>query len=303
MALSINANPTNHLENETFPIEKANGRNPKTIFAKNTNLTNDPIAQKRKEAQEKAWKVISDAWDIDKSIDQSVEDRKNHYNKMLAKKEEAQTHLRDINEQIDALKKEYDITEDMTYKDWPDEYKQRFLELNKQASVFQEEINDADKYMKDDIKDIKAIAIERLKSDPMADANKTADAIIAAYSDDIIGMVMQEGKEHLDKEMDKVEEKMEENAQKEELKEEKLEDIREIKALQEALIEGTKDAIEKAKARHQENDAPNLPLDELIKLTQTHTETDNAQKTLDEIKYSMNLLEADLKGIEIDEQL
>lgn len=29
----------------------------------------------------------------------------------------------------------------------------------------------------------------------------------------------------------------------------------------------------------------------------------DAQKTLDEIKYSMALLEADLKGIEIDEEI
>ena len=303
MSLSININTIHTAENASTSAYSLINKSQSHFFAGDTTLVNDPIDEKRKNAQEKAWKVINDAWDIDKSIDQSVETRKIHYYEMLSKKEEAQSHLKDIKEQLNSLKEEYDITEDQNYKEWPDEYKQRYLELHKQAGVFQEEINDADKQMKDDIRDIHAIAIERLKSNPMAEAQKTAEAIIEATSEGIIEMVMQEGKEHLDKEMDKVEEKMEENAQKEELKEEKLEDIREIKALQEALIEGTKDAIEKAKARHQENDAPNLPLDELIKLTQTHTETDNAQKTLDEIKYSMNLLEADLKGIEIDEQL
>lgn len=303
MSISVKANITNQIENGTLFTEKAEARKTNAFFAGDTAFANDPIAEKRKEAQEKAWKVISNAWDIDKDIDKSVEDRKNHYNEMLAKKKEALEHLSDINDRIDALKEEYGITEDMKYQDWPDEYKQRYLELNKQAGTFQEEIYDADKYMRDDIADIKAIAIERLKSTAMADAQKTADAIEAAANDEIIGMVMQEGKDHIDKKMEEAQEKAEEQAEKEELEEEKIENLREIKALQEAIIEGTKEAVAEAEARRQENEAPELPLDELIKLTQVNSETDKAQKTLDDIKYSMNLLEADLKGIEIDEEL
>ncbi len=305
MSLSININMVNHIENGTPIVESAKERsqNPNTFFAGNTCLANDPVAEKRKEAQEKAWKVIRDAWDIDKGIDKSVQDRKEHYEKMLAAKEEAQAHLKDINDQIDSLKEEYGITEDMKYRDFPDEYKQRYLELNKQAGAFHEEIQNADKLMKDDMQDIKAIAIERLKSAPVADAQETADAIKEAANEEIIGMVMQEGKENIDEEMEKAQEKAEEKAEKEELKEEKLEDLREIKALQEALIQGTKEAVAKAKSRRHENESPQLPLDELVKLTQVNSETGKAQKTLDEIKNSMNLLEADLKGIEIDEEL
>ena len=76
-----------------------------------------------------------------------------------------------------------------------------------------------------------------------------------------------------------------------------------MKALQKAMIEGTKEAREEAEARHRENQAPDMPIDELIELTKTNTQTQKAQKVLDEIKYSMNLLEADLKGIEIDEEV
>lgn len=303
MSLTINANMANYIENGTIFTDKAEQGKRKTFFAGNTNLTNDPIAAKRKEAQEKAWKVVSDAWDTDKAIDKSVEDRKNHYNEMLEVVKEAQSHLKDINAQADVLKEEYGITEEMEYKDWPGEYKQRYFELSKQASEFKKQIYDAEKLMKDDIADIKAIALERLKSDPMADAKKTADAIEAAANDEIIGIAMQQAKDHIDEKMEEAEEKAEEKAEEEEAKEEKLEDIREIKALQEAMIEGTKEAAAEAEARRHENETPELPLDELIKLTQVHTEIGNAQKSLDEIKYSMNLLEADLKGIEIDEEL
>lgn len=307
MSLTINANMANYIENGKLFTEKAEQGDRKSFFAGNMNLVNDPIAEKRKEAQEKAWKVVSDAWDADKKIDKSIEDRQNHYNEMVEVVKEAQSHLQDINDQIDVLKEEYGVTDEMGYKDWPDEYKQRYLELNKQASTFKEQIYDADKLMKDDIADIKAIVLERLKSDPMADAQKTADAIEEAANKEIIGMAMQQAKDHIDEKIEEAEEKAEEKAEEEEAKEEKLELQREIKELQKAIAEGTKEAVEEAaaeaEARRHENENLDLPLDELVKLTQMNTEADKAQKSLDEIKFSMNLLEADLKGIEIDKEV
>jgi len=306
MALTINANMANYIENGTLFTEKAEKGKCKTFFAGNSCIANDPIAEKRKEAQEKAWKVVSDAWDADKAIDKSIEDRQNHYNEMVEVIKEAQSHLKDINEQVDVLKEEYGITEESEYKDWPDEYKQRYFELNKQASEFKKQIYDAEKYMKDDIADIKAIALERLKSDPMVDAQKTADAIEEAANKEIIAMAMQEVKEQIEEKIEETQEKAEEKAEEEEAKEEKLEIQREIRELQKAIAEGTKEAVEEAaeaEARRHKSEAPDLPLDELIKLTQMNTEADKAKTALDEIKYSMNLLEADLKGIEIDEEI
>ena len=303
MTLNINANMANYRENGVLFTEKVEQGNRKTFFAGNTNMASDPIAEKRKEAQEKAWKVVSDAWDADKAVDKSIEDRQNHYNEMVEVIREAQSHLKDINEQVDLLKEEYGIMEESEYKDWPDEYKQRYLELNKQVSEFKKQIYDAEKYMKDDIADIKAIALERLKSDPMVDAQKTADAIEEAANKEIISMAMQEAKEHIEEKMEEAQEKAEEKAEEEEVKEERLENLEELKAMQEAIVEGTKEAVAEAEARRKENEAPDLPLDELIKLTQVNKESDRAQRTLDEIKYSMNLLEADLKGIEIDEEI
>lgn len=307
MAVTININLANYIENKTFGAkaneeEKETG-NKQHIFAGNSNLPYDPIAEKRKEAQQKAMKVVTDAWESDKAIDKSVEDRKNHYDEMLAKAQEAQSHLKEIEEQKAALMEEYGVTEETEYKDMPGEYKQRMLELSKQAESFAAELYDAKKYMQDDIADIKAIARERLKSNPMVGAQKTADAIRAAANDEIIGMAMQQAKEHIDEKMEEMEEAAEERAEEEEVKEEQLEEIKEIRALKEAMIEGTKEAAEKAEARRRANQAPDVPIDELMELTKTNTQTDKAKQVLDEIRYSMNLLEADLKGIEIDEEV
>ena len=306
MSLTVNININNYIEKGTFGVrgteeEKALAGKKQNFFAGDTALS--PIEEKRKEAREKAMKVISDAWESDKTIDKSIEDRKNHYDEMLAKKQEAQSYLAEINEKKNALKEEYGVTDDMELKDTPEEYKQQILELSKQASHFKKEINDAEKYMKDDIADIKAIAKERLKSDPMVDAQKTADAIEAAANKEIIGMAMQEAKEHIDEKLEEIEEKAQQEAKEEEEKEEKLEEIRDIRAMQEALIEGTKEAAEKAEARRRENEAPELPIDELVKLTKINTQMDTAKQTINEIKYSMNLLEADLKGIEVDQEV
>ena len=337
MSLTINANMTNYIENGTFFTQKAEKESGEVFFAGNTNLVNDPIAQKRKEAQQKAMKVVTDAWESDKAIDKSIEERQKHYHQMLEIKENAQKELKELTAQKEALKEMYGIKDDsqeqkdlefiekvkdylggdfdngITEEDLANyveirkqpltEYQKRALEIYDMAKKWKMDLKDANDAMKDDISDIKAIGLERLKSSPMVDAQKTADAIEASANEEIIGMAMQQAKEHIDEKMEEFEEKAEKKAEKEEVKEEKLEDIREMKALQKAMIEGTKEAVEEEEARHRENQAPDMPIDELIELTKTNTQTQKAQKVLDEIRYSMNLLEADLKGIEIDEEV
>lgn len=301
MAININVNNTNFGINGTFCPGMNEQGSRKTFFTGNMNNQNNPIAEKRMEAQKKAMKVVGDAWDTDKAIDKSIEERRTHYQEMLALKNEAQSQINDINNQIDALKEEYGITDDMEYKDWPAEFKQAYSALKEPMDELNKQIHDADTAMKDDVADIRAITIERLKSNPMLDAQKTADAIHAATDEEIIGMVMQEAKDNIEEKMEEAQEKAEEDAEKKEIEEEKLEDIKEMKAMQEAMIARTKEAVDKAEARHEENNAPDIPLEDLMKLAQVNTETGKAQKALKDIKNSMSLLEADLTGIEVDE--
>lgn len=303
MAININVNNTNFGINGTFynGMDKQESR--KTFFMGSANNEIDPIADKRKEAQKKAMKVVGDAWNTDKEIDESIAKRREHYQEMLALKNEAHSQINDINTQINALKEEYGITEEMSVKDWPSDFKQAYSALKEPMGELKKQIEDADKLMKDDVADIRAITIERLKSNPMLDAQKTADAIHAATDEEIIGMVMQEAKNNIEEKMEEAQEKAEEDAEKKEVEEEKLEDIREMKAMQEAMIEQTKEAVDKAEARREENNAPDIPLEDLMKLAQVNSETGKAQKALKDIKNSMSLLEADLTGIEVDEEI
>ena len=88
-----------------------------------------------------------------------------------------------------------------------------------------------------------------------------------------------------------------------EAKEELTEELQEKLAIQEAFIEGTKEAIEDVKQKQRRDDAPDLELTEVLELTGTTEATEGAKESLEAIKSSMNLLEADLKGIQVDEQI
>lgn len=304
MAININANHTALGVKGILTSNHTQPGNRNTLFAGNMNAKNeDPVEQKRIEARDKAMKVVGDAWNADKEIDKSIQERRDHYQEMLALKNEAQSQINDINNQIDALKKEYGITEDMTVKDWPSEFKQAYSDLKEPMGELSKQISDAEKLMKDDVADIRMITLERLKSNPMLDAQKTADTINAAADEDIINMVMQDAKEAIEEKTEEAQEKAEEAAEQKEIKEEKLEDIREKRALQEAMIEQTKEAVEKAKAENQEHNTPDIPLEDLMKIAQANNETSKAQKSLKEIKNSMSLLEADLTGIEVDTEV
>lgn len=340
MSLTIfaggNINPENALGMEPDKVNNTK-RNSGTFFAGNTNLDMDPIAMKRKEARKKAWDVVSSAWDSDNSIDESVQKRRDKYAEMKALEEEANNEINRINNEMDALKKEYNIDPEskeqkdleliMKYKnarkditaeklsdeemeqldnidmDNLTEYQSRMLELYEQKEVPEKNLEDAKKEIIKANKEITAIGIERLKKHVMVDAVKEADIIMKAAGDEIVGMVVQEGMEHSDEKIEEVKEEAEKKEEEKEEKEEQLQEIKEEKAIQEALIKGTQEAVEKAKAVERQGDIDNMDMSEMVDLAVKNLNQANGEvsESLDEIKNSMALLEADLMGIKVDE--
>lgn len=331
-----NINPENALGMENDKVNNTK-RNSGTFFAGNSNLDMDPIAEKRKEAQKKAWNVVSSAWDSDKSIDETVQKSRDKYQQMKAIQDEAAGELNRIDNEMNSLKEEYNVASDsqeqkdldliIKYREMmknPNaerltdeemeqygridknnltEYQSRALELYEQREKPEKDMEEAKKEMIKANKEITAIGIERLKSHTMVDANKDAEAILKAASDEIIGMVVEEGKEHADEKIDEVKEEAEKKAEEKKEKEEELQEIKEEKAIQEALIEGTKEAIERAKAVEREGNNNDMDMSEMVDLAVKDISQAGGEvsQSLDEIKNSMALLEADLKGIKVDE--
>lgn len=309
----------------------------KTIFAGDLNL--DPIAQKRKQAQQKAMKIMEDAWAQDRSVADSIAKREDHYAKLQDEVKKLREEIERLDEKEAGLMEEYGIDPDsqeqkdlellkkqqdvnkgllprnsMTDEDKArlkeldqiprTEYQKRALDIHDEKGVFLVNKEDYEKQMKDDMANVRAIKQEALKHNPMVNAQKEMADIYEQASKEIIGMIRQDGVEHLDEVQEENEEKAEETKEKEKEQEEEIAEKKEARAIEEALRTGTEEAIEKAKAIHRQNEAnTDVELDSAIDYDKISDASGDVNKSLDEIKNSMNLLEADLKGIQVDEEV
>ena len=308
----------------------------KSVFAANLNLDHDPVAQKRKEAQEKAFRLVRDAWENDRNVEKNVNSIKEHYNGLQQENMEYGKELDDIHEDEKVLQELYGVPE--TSEEQKDlgllkkrqdyqnhigekpteeeekrlaeidrqgltEYQQRALGLNGRAAVLKKKINDNKEWMQADVSNVKSILLEKLKSDPMLDAQKAAEEINKAANEDIIGMLQQEALEHIDEKQEEAEEQADKKAEEKEEKEELREELELKRAVQEAVTEQTQEAVDRAKAKEQQQSSPDMDFDELLDFTRKHYAANDAQQGLTDIKNSMKLVEADLKGIKVDEEI
>lgn len=340
MRLTINVNHY-HVQNaaETGAGAKVqeSWKNRSQIFGGELNLAADPIVKRRKEAQEQAWNVVKNAWENDRSVDESMQARRDHYTEMNQLKKEAHDSLTNMEEDEEALRQLYGVSDDSAeqqelallkkeqdyknkvtceppmmeererleaiHENLLTEYQMRALELNEQAGNLKKQIRDYDRQMRDDTADLKSIAKERLKTNPMLEAKQAAEAIMDAANEEIKGMLVQEAVDHVDEKLEEAEEKAEELREKAKEKEEQREELELKRAVQEALIAETKEAVEKAKAVERRNDAPDFELEEMVEIAQGQEASKDVGQSLDEIKSSMKVLEADLKGIKVDEEV
>ncbi|MDD6306687.1 MAG: HD-GYP domain protein [Clostridiales bacterium] len=322
-------------EETGYGIQGAN-KTQKQIFAGNLNLMQDPVAEKRRQAQQKALKIVKDAWENDKAVEREVTSRKEQYAALSAQRQEKSEELKDIHMDEKVLKELYGVTDDSkeqqdlellkkrqdyynrvgeapSKEEWEQlaqidkqpltEYQQRALQLNGRSGVVRKEMNDIGEKMQIEVQNVKSILLEKLKSDPMVDAQKAAASINEAANEKIIGMLVQEATDYIDEQLEEAEEKAEKKAEKDEEKEELQEKIELKRAVQEALIEQTEEAVERAKAKEQEQETPEMDFDELLDITRKNPASEDAQRELNDIKNSMKLVEADLKGIKVDEEI
>jgi hypothetical protein len=184
------------------------------------------------------------------------------------------------------------------------EYQERELELNDRADHFKLEMRDAELSLRDDTSDIRQIKQESLKSHAMVDAQKNADEIMGAAYADIMNMAVQDAVEQIDEQMEEVQEKAKKAAEEQEEREDRLEEQKLQQAVEEALVKKTSEAVEEAKTLERRNETPDMQVSEMLQIAQNDTDkqTGEVAGSLSDIKNSMKLLEADLKGIKVDEE-
>lgn len=124
------------------------------------------------------------------------------------------------------------------------EYQRRMLEYDEVIEDYDALIDDLkDERMANNgsIRSIKQALLEE-NGKGMRDAQSTADAILDAASDAIMGMIWQDAKNHIDEEMEKLVEAAKKQAEKKEEEEGKLEAVKEDTEEQEKLTEAIQES-------------------------------------------------------------
>ncbi len=252
-----------------------NGR----VFSGKVQFPQDKIAERRRAAQEKAMGIVKAAFAGERILDASVEEMQTSIEKgkdeMLAQKAE----LNRIAEEKEKLKGNNFLTSE--------EYEREMAELNKAESHFKGLIQDGKKYEDRTIQALTDIKIERAKSNPMVDATKEAEAALAAGGKEVIGMLFEEAKEHMETELEKKQEAAEEKAAKEKELEERIEEMRAEKKEEKDTETPAIEQLERSTRR-------------MVKIAETG---EAIQKELKNVVDRLKLDLEDLKGAAVDEVL
>lgn len=285
----------------------------KSVDASELNLQQDTVLSKQIQAQKKALKHILDAFGVEQGISYSINE---HIKKAEELTEEANMNVSEA-KRLEGLKsnlkKAYDIADDsLEQKDLEllekqerivrretnevlsveekkrlsemgplTEYQTAALEYEKAILEFNTRAKDAidNVYYKNRV--VEALKVEQGKLHVQVDAQKAADDIMEQASREILGMLLDEGKDFVD---DKIKENKEEAEKRAEKEAEK----------------------EKLKEKN-ESDEKKVVIGQTITKLGNITEADSAKNKFEaEIRIMIakqKMLEEDVKGLEVDQQI
>ena len=317
--------------------KEAAGQRKNTIFAGDLPINQDPIALRRQQAQKKAMKFVQDAWNADRKMVQGQakirEEQNRQWEDVLYNHELVQ----ECRARKENLRKQYGVDPDSQEQEdlellmrgaHPDpdnplteeeearlevlqnqpltEYQEKCLEINNEQFIFESRQQSAKAYagyLQSALTDMKG-----LKFHKMADAQKNAEKIMEQASEDIQGLLVEEAKDHVDETYEEQREEAKEKAEEKEEQEEKVEDIREEKELIEERIETIKEDSHEAEETRKEQERDARDEAELLK-TMADAGMDVAgagasvQAEIKDMLHKMKLIEADIKGIKVDEEV
>ena len=299
---------------------KATGANGKNLTLSAGNITGrgsqleSRIQQKRDQARKQAMKLINDAWDADKKaadgIDALNKDKQNQLNRLSEYKQS----LKEADEREKQLQEEYNIDPDsqeqkdlellkkyQNYSNGSDyadfskeeverlkelqntprtEYQDKALMLNGYRGEVRNQISMTEYKLMAISESVHDSKIDRLKSQDMLKADDSADRILDAAEKDVLGMVIDDAKENIDKKME------EEAAKKRDEQQERIDDSKQDAREQREIIR---------------NDAKTDMLD--INNGLSGKDVNNVEEVQKHIQKMLNdekLINEDLKGIRID---
>ena len=297
--------------------DKTGNDNRKTIDGSALKNRFDPIAAKKEEARKKAMKIVGDAFANELKMDDDLNARRERMKSLQKDMGDANRAISEIEDSRAALRDTYGVDENsqeeqdlkllekgarakmpgsgivMTYDELKQmkeikanglsEYQERSLEMLDYEASYVTTAYEAKQEIMVENRIISATELERLKSHAMTDAQKQADAVMDEASREIVGMLVEEAKDHIDEEAEKEKEKAKAEKEKEEELQERIDAVKEKKKEEEELTEEI--------------------LDEVAKATSTMTDVNAAQQEIKDMMNKMKLIEDDIKGAAVDKSL
>ena len=292
-----------------------------TVFAGNLGQKGI-IGQKREKAQNQAMRLVRDAWGRDQKAAGAIDDMRMEREERLAKVNELRAIIRDIETEKSALQKEYEIDPDSQeqkdlellekYQNATDnpgttkyeftqeeldrlkelqdmprtEYQKKALKLNGQAKDMKKIVDREEQTAFSLTKSITNAKLEQLKSQDMQKAGEAAEEIHQAVNEEIVDLLLQEGKESVDEKMEEEQEKAEKLQEKQEEQGERIEAAKGRREEQKEIIQGEAKAEQLSQAATLE--------------VQNTSNVEAAQKQIQKLIEENNLVNEDLKGIKIN---
>lgn len=311
----------NQSQNPSTQTEAAGKKDANTIYGGDLTLGKDDlIEQKRKNARNQAMDLIQSAWEKDNKRDKQIRDWKNLRDTKIQENLESQEYLNDIADKKEMLREEYGIDENSSeqkdtkllekFQDYQNgvcetpftkdeverlkelqntprtEYQNKVLALNA-ASIELRKLMDMNereaRALGGSISDAR---IDELKSQDMLKAKDSAEQLLDASNKEILGLLVNEGKEQIDDKIQESEEKAKETEKEKEEQDKRLEESKEKRKEQEKLLKGQAE-VEKLENHVTQN-------------TQSNSNVAQAQRSIQKILKENDMLEEDLKGIKID---
>lgn len=308
----MNKNVANQIANENLNEERQTQVGGKKIFAGNLNIKPDEIALKKQKAQEKAMKIVGDAWDHEKKIDNDLNEKRQYIKDLENDAASAQEEVKKIKEKKNQLKENYGIADDsdeqkdleLLEKRRKDsnslteeererlkeidtkpltDYQKGALEFDDMSDVWQKRVDAAQSKIIGEVKSIQGIKLARLKTHPIADAEEKADAILEKVNKEVIGMLIDESKDHVEEEIEKNKEYDQEKAEKD-----KEKDLQ------------TNDTNSASRDESANMDSDTLTVQEAAEYNEIQMKV---KQEVENIIEDFALLDEDLKGTSVDSQI
>ena len=279
----------------------------------------DPIAERKAQAFEKARKIVSDAFKGEKKIDAELQELRDLSARLTEDNKEKLNQISQNKAEMEQLKQTYGMTEDRqeqkdleilmkkndSYYDpsvqlteeeqkryhkimseGQTEYQSRMMERHSENNRLQREMQENLAAIHANGSALRFVKGERLKSNPMKDAEDAAEKVLEAESEAITGQLVGDALDHMQSEL---QEKVEDA---EKLAEQKAEREEQIAQVQEA-VEEQKQQIEEIREEAKEYAQAVEPED--IRNIQ-----EQIQAEIDKVLEELKLLAEDLKGNSID---